>query len=279
MPGITNNPELQTPARRSCRARASRSSPAGDHRDRGERHVSRVAGRSGPAPTRSSTASSRRLPASSRTPRTRNRAAVGRSRSVREDIPLATDELDAVVGATEEGDRYHSRWPARRSRRVQRHGAARDRRGAITGAVTRIYEACNFQDITGQRITKVVKTLKHIEDRVSAMLSVFGDETCHRAADRHAAPVAPPPASKPPAAASEGDLLNGPQLPDDAKKQAEIDAISPASIDNPPTAAPRRRRCPRAGRRAVRCWSLFAGSASGEPARAQSTVAIRSKPA
>ena len=30
-----------------------------------------------------------------------------------------------------------------------------------------IFEACSFQDITGQRIAKVVETLEHIEMRVS----------------------------------------------------------------------------------------------------------------
>jgi chemotaxis protein CheZ len=30
-----------------------------------------------------------------------------------------------------------------------------------------IFEACSFQDITGQRIAKVVATLEHIEQRVA----------------------------------------------------------------------------------------------------------------
>jgi chemotaxis protein CheZ len=39
--------------------------------------------------------------------------------------------------------------------------------------IVRIYEACNFQDITGQRINKVVRTIAFIEERVTAMLSLW----------------------------------------------------------------------------------------------------------
>ena len=60
--------------------------------------------------------------------------------------------------------------------------AGRRRRGAWTAsraarlqdATTRIYEACGFQDITGQRITKVVATLKAIERKVAQIVATFG---------------------------------------------------------------------------------------------------------
>jgi chemotaxis protein CheZ len=35
-----------------------------------------------------------------------------------------------------------------------------------------IFEACSFQDITGQRIAKVVETLQHIEERVGRFAEV-----------------------------------------------------------------------------------------------------------
>ena len=145
------------------------------------------------------------------------------------DIPLATDELDAVVGATEEAT--GTILDACEALEKVSGAVPPEAAEQITGAVTRIYEACNFQDITGQRITKVVKTLKHIEERVSAMLGAFGDEIAKHQGER---PPAPPAAAPAPAPAApkpgETDLLNGPQLPDDAKKQAEIDAIL-ASFD------------------------------------------------
>jgi len=80
---------------------------------------------------------------------------------------------------------------------------------------TRIYEACNFQDITGQRITKVVRTLKHIEDKIEALLSAFGDGVRSTAPNTEGT------------LPSNDDrrLLHGPQLPEDANRQDEIDAI------------------------------------------------------
>jgi len=139
-----------------------------------------------------------------------------------EDIPRATDELDAAVGATEEAT--GTILDACEQLEKASAGLPPEAAEAITNAVTRIYEACNFQDITGQRITKVVKTLKHIEDRVSAMLTAFGGEIAKHQGG--AAPAAAPAVAKP----SDAELLNGPQMPDDAKKQAEIDAIL-ASFD------------------------------------------------
>ncbi len=37
-----------------------------------------------------------------------------------------------------------------------------------------IFEACSFQDLTGQRISKVVETLEHIEARVSRFAAAIG---------------------------------------------------------------------------------------------------------
>jgi chemotaxis protein CheZ len=87
----------------------------------------------------------------------------------------------------------------------------------LTEVTTLIYEACNFQDITGQRITKVVKALKHIEERVEALVGAFGPDI------RNGTP-SPVPAGEA-AAVTDADLLNGPQLPDKARDQAAIDAL------------------------------------------------------
>ena len=42
----------------------------------------------------------------------------------------------------------------------------------ITNNGADVFEACSFQDITGQRITKVVKSVTYVEDRVNALISV-----------------------------------------------------------------------------------------------------------
>lgn len=51
---------------------------------------------------------------------------------------------------------------------------ARAEIAAVGQKVIKIYEACNFQDITGQRITKVVNTLKFIEERLDVMMQIWG---------------------------------------------------------------------------------------------------------
>lgn len=80
----------------------------------------------------------------------------------------------------------------------------------IQEAVVNIYESCNFQDLAGQRIEKVMTMLGTIEDQVNAMLARAGR-----------AEVVPYPA-KPGA-----DLVNGPKLDGDAghASQRDIDKI------------------------------------------------------
>jgi chemotaxis protein CheZ len=89
----------------------------------------------------------------------------------------------------------------------------------LLDAVTSIYEACNFQDISGQRITKVIATLETIETRIVLLVEALG---CNggNPGESKAAPPSP----------NDTHLLNGPQLPDNANSQAEIDALL-ASFD------------------------------------------------
>ncbi|MDX2103571.1 MAG: protein phosphatase CheZ [Alphaproteobacteria bacterium] len=137
-----------------------------------------------------------------------------------EDIPAAADELDAVVGATEEATNLI--MDTCEQLQALAGGLDEQARTQIESACIRIFEACNFQDITGQRISKVVRTLKHIEERVAAMLDAFGDEIARLQAQQPTAPASVPPVKS---ANADSALLHGPQLPEDAKRQDEIDAI------------------------------------------------------
>jgi chemotaxis protein CheZ len=127
----------------------------------------------------------------------------------RKHLPTATDELDAIVAATADAT-----------------GAILDAAEKLSGLalegsvgaqvneqVTRIYEACTFQDITGQRITKVVKTLQEIEGKVAEIVRVFGGAVSDKSSGRERK------------AKGEAALLNGPQLPDKAASQSDIDAL------------------------------------------------------
>jgi chemotaxis protein CheZ len=129
-------------------------------------------------------------------------------------IPSATDELDAIVQATEAAT--NTIMDAVESIEATVGELPAEAADAIGAATTRIYEACTFQDITGQRINKVVKALKHIEEKVEGLAVAFGGFKGRRR---------PSGGSKEKKIVTEQDLLAGPQLPDQAKKQAEIDAL------------------------------------------------------
>jgi chemotaxis protein CheZ len=45
----------------------------------------------------------------------------------------------------------------------------------ISDHVVHIFEACNFQDLSGQRISKVVETLNFIEHHIERMMDTWGD--------------------------------------------------------------------------------------------------------
>jgi chemotaxis protein CheZ len=126
-------------------------------------------------------------------------------------IPEAADELDAVVEHTAEAT--GTILDAAETMEKLAPTLAKDASTTVANAATRIYEACNFQDITGQRITKVVKTLKYIEQKIDALLAAFGEGNAVRRA------IALP------ASEDASHLMAGPQLPTIANTQADIDAI------------------------------------------------------
>jgi chemotaxis protein CheZ len=130
-------------------------------------------------------------------------------------IPTATDELDAVVGATEEA----TGTILDTAEQIQNIAATLEGEASekLTNHTIDIFEACNFQDITGQRITKVVNTLKHIESKIETLVSILGEEVAK--VRTTSTTEVPDPASV------DKSLLNGPQLPDKAIDQDEIDRL------------------------------------------------------
>lgn len=130
-------------------------------------------------------------------------------------IPSATDELDAVVGATE--DATNKIMDVCDEMSVIAETCSPESKEKLIGCTTKIFEACNFQDITGQRITKVVETLKHIDSRIEAIVKAMGDEL-HRIDGKHEIRHVH-------AADPDKGLLNGPQLPQAAATQDDIDRL------------------------------------------------------
>ena len=122
-------------------------------------------------------------------------------------ITTSTDELDAVVGATADA----TMTIMNACENIEK--ITSDEK--VQAEIIRIYEACSFQDITGQRIKKVVNSLKQIDQKVASLLKVVGEKI--------------PGMERPePKAAT---LLNGPQLPGSAISQDDIDKLL-SSFDN-----------------------------------------------
>jgi chemotaxis protein CheZ len=129
-------------------------------------------------------------------------------------IPAATDELDAIVDHTAHAT--NEILDCCEALESVAGKVAPAEAEVLQGAITRIYEACSFQDITGQRIGKVVAALKAIEARVAAVAERFGGSGT----------AEPPPPAAPDPNETEGRrLAHGPQLPGAGVSQAEIDRL------------------------------------------------------
>ena len=134
-----------------------------------------------------------------------------------------TDELDAIVSGTEQAT--ESILAAAETiennagdlRAMLKRGANVELVSDIQDQIVQIFEACNFQDLTGQRITKVVKTLHFIEERVNRMMGIWGGLEAFADVAHDAQPVKD----------EHEALLNGPALPDDDTRvsQDDIDAL------------------------------------------------------
>ncbi len=122
----------------------------------------------------------------------------------------ASEELDQIVEATETAtseilsaaeDVQEVAWTLR-EKGVDPAFCDRLDRHAID-----IYTACSFQDITGQRTAKVVRLLRHVEQRIHAMIGA--SDVGEAALAGHLTE----------------DLLNGPPKDGDGLKQHDVDAM------------------------------------------------------
>lgn len=127
-------------------------------------------------------------------------------------IPDATDELDEVIAATEVATGTIMDSCDVISAYGEKVGSPH--KDVLVTEVTKILEACSFQDITGQRINKVVKSIKQIDEKISKLMAVLEDKI----------PGLPSSVLQD---TREGDarLLNGPQMPDKAISQSDIDKL------------------------------------------------------
>jgi chemotaxis protein CheZ len=137
-------------------------------------------------------------------------------------VSRAADELDAIAGGTEKATQNilkaaedideSAKTLAAAVKNEHEQGLAQD----IQDHVISIYEACNFQDLAGQRIAKVMGTLKFIEDHVVRMLDIW-------AAIDQGKRLEPPARQR----HHKNSLLNGPKLDGDDghASQRDIDTM------------------------------------------------------
>src|SRR4030088_3129239 len=140
-----------------------------------------------------------------------------------EEMAKVNGELGAVVGGTEEA----TQQILEAAEAIDNAAAALSKVNTpdqqkllseeIQERVVSIFEACNFQDLTGQRISKVMTTMKFIENHINVMMEIWGRVDALKA---HATPIVD---------TREGDakLLNGPKMDGDVVhvSQDDIDAL------------------------------------------------------
>jgi len=137
-------------------------------------------------------------------------------------LPTASDELDEIVAET--ADATNRIMDATETIQGAIGNLEGQTQETIFNASMQIFEACSFQDITGQRVTKVVKALKDIEEKVDSLINAFGDEIAEykaRQADEALAEDAQANIED----MTDDMLLQGPQLSEEAMSQDEIDKL------------------------------------------------------
>ena len=138
-------------------------------------------------------------------------------------IPRAGKELDAIVRATEEAT--NTIMEAAEVIMAADGDNLEGYKATVQGEVMRIFEACSFQDITGQRISKVVETLSYIEHRANDLKNILGIDLKEiQASD--------------PEPDDDRNLMSGPALDGEGINQGEVDALMAGATPPPPTPAP-----------------------------------------
>lgn len=134
-----------------------------------------------------------------------------------EGIMAATEELDAIVVATETATQaileaaehiQEVTWTMREN------GVAEDYCDSVENQVTEIYTSCSFQDITGQRTSKVVAVLHYLEQRLEAMRHIWGGDEVEPQAPSENTDTRP-----------DSHLLNGPQHEGEGHDQGDVDLM------------------------------------------------------
>jgi chemotaxis protein CheZ len=132
-------------------------------------------------------------------------------------LDVATAELDAIVVAAETATSdilsaaeniQEVAWTMRED------GTSEADFDKLDGLATDIYMACSFQDITGQRTSKVIGVLQFLESRITAMMDIWGIENPDHVAVEDDKPLC-----------DDSQLLNGPALEGEGVDQDDVDLM------------------------------------------------------
>lgn len=102
------------------------------------------------------------------------------------ELGVASEALDAIVRTTERATSdileaaeqiQEAAWTLREE------GASEAMCDELDRRATDIYTACSFQDLTAQRTTRIVDTLRFLEGRINAMIEIWGDGETGEAPD------------------------------------------------------------------------------------------------
>lgn len=160
--------------------------------------------------------------------RTRAEIAALRTQGNYDQLTAASEEMDAIVNSTEKAttDILQSAeriqevaWQLRES------GAEDDLCEVIDNCATDIYTACSFQDLTGQRTTKVVRVLQYLEARITSMVEIWGLAVGSDQEEKHEGEEGAEHLAIPSDARPDAHLLNGPQLEGDGLGQDNVDEL------------------------------------------------------
>ncbi len=92
-------------------------------------------------------------------------------------ITKMSDQLDAIVAATEDATDTIMEMSEAIQDAVQKIRDGEDLDSAlnqIDDNCMAVFQACSFQDITGQRVSKVLKSIRFVEERINNLVEVWG---------------------------------------------------------------------------------------------------------
>jgi chemotaxis protein CheZ len=124
-------------------------------------------------------------------------------------LEATADASDKIMGAVEKNNEAIEKLQAL---------VSDDEQAAVIEEIiaghNEIFEACAFQDLTGQRVTQLSKSVEYVEERVASLHELWGKEELDKIE------------LEPEVDLTEDEkLLNGPQAKAEALNQADIDSM------------------------------------------------------